>query len=51
MLILLLSMLLVINRFDGVYANHIILSYCHSPVDCRSLVDRYGSPGSFKPNI
>ena len=27
-------------------ANHIILSYCHLPVSCRSLVDRCGSLGA-----
>ena len=31
--------------------NHIIPSYCHLPVSCRSLVDRCGSLGSCKPQI
>ena len=30
---------------------HIIPSYCHLPVSCRSLVDRCGSPRSWKPQI
>ena len=29
--------------------NHIIPSYCYLPVGCRSLGDRYGSLGSYKP--
>ena len=32
-------------------SNHIIPSYCHLPVSCRRLVDRYGSLGSCKPQI
>ena len=32
-------------------ANHIIPSYCHLPVCCRSLVHRYGSLRSCKPHI
>ena len=32
-------------------ANHIIPSYCHLPVSCRSLVDRCSSLGSSKPQI
>ena len=32
-------------------ANHIIASYCHLSVSCRSLVDRCGSHGSCKPQI
>ena len=32
-------------------ANHIIPSCCHLPVSCRSLVDRFGSPGSCRPQI
>ena len=32
-------------------ANHIIPSYCHLPVSCRSLVDRCGCLGSCKPQI
>jgi hypothetical protein len=31
--------------------HHIIPSYCHLPVSCRSLVDRCGSLGSCKPQI
>jgi hypothetical protein len=31
--------------------NHIILSCCHLPVSCRSLVDRCGSFGNSKPQI
>ena len=30
-------------------ANHIVPSYCHLPVSCRSQVDRCGSLGSCKP--
>ena len=30
-------------------ANHIIPSYSHLQVSCRSLVDRYGSSRSSKP--
>ena len=32
-------------------ANHIIPSFCHLPVICRSLVGRCGSSGSCKPHI
>ena len=37
-----------IVRLDGV--NHIIPSYCHLQVSCRSLVDRCDSLGSCKPH-
>ena len=32
-------------------ANHIIPSYTHPPVGCRSLGDRYGSLGNCNPQI
>ena len=32
-------------------ANHIIPSYCHLPVSCRSLFDRCGSIGSCNSQI
>ena len=32
-------------------SNHILPSYCHLPVSCRSLVDWRGSLGSYKPQI
>jgi hypothetical protein len=32
-------------------ANHIIPLRCHLPVNCRSIVERCGSPGSCKPQI
>ena len=35
----------------GHSTNHIIPSYCHLPVDCRRLGDRYGSHGSCKLNL
>ena len=39
------------SDWENRHSNHIIPSYFHLPISCRSLVDRCGSLGSFKPHL